>query len=88
MTQPSEDLRIDYVEFNVGDIERSKTFYGSAFGWRFTDYGPNYCEFDDGRLRAASQISNPRARVARLSFSTLTILKPLSLPSKMPAAGS
>ena len=51
MTQPSEDLRIDYVEFNVGDIERSKSFYGSAFGWRFTDYGPNYCEFDDGRLK-------------------------------------
>lgn len=51
MTSTNQDLRIDYVEFNVADIARSKRFYGQAFGWRFTDYGPNYCEFDDGRLK-------------------------------------
>jgi predicted enzyme related to lactoylglutathione lyase len=44
-------LRIDYIEFNVADIAAAKAFYGAAFGWRFTDYGPNYCEFDDGRLK-------------------------------------
>jgi len=44
------DRKIDYIEFNVGDIERVKAFYGSAFGWSFTDYGPDYCEFQDGRL--------------------------------------
>ncbi len=47
----SNDRRIDYVEFNVADIGAAKAFYGSAFGWRFTDYGDNYCEFDDGRLK-------------------------------------
>ena len=45
------DRRIDYVEFNVTDIAATKAFYGAAFGWRFTDYGENYCEFDDGRLK-------------------------------------
>lgn len=45
------DRRIDYVEFGVSDIARAKGFYGEAFGWRFTDYGPEYCEFDDGRLK-------------------------------------
>ncbi len=44
------DRKIDYVEFNVGDIDKAKAFYGSAFGWTFTDYGPDYCEFQDGRL--------------------------------------
>lgn len=44
------DRRIDYIEFNVADIAASKAFYGSAFGWSFTDYGPEYCEFTDGRL--------------------------------------
>jgi predicted enzyme related to lactoylglutathione lyase len=44
------DRRIDYVELNVRDIEPMKAFYGSAFGWSFTDYGPDYCEFQDGRL--------------------------------------
>jgi predicted enzyme related to lactoylglutathione lyase len=44
------DSRIDYVEMKVVDIARAKAFYGTAFGWTFTDYGPNYCEFQDGRL--------------------------------------
>ena len=44
------DRKIDYIEFNVTDIERAKSFYRSAFGWTFTDYGPDYCEFQDGRL--------------------------------------
>ena len=44
-------LRIDYVELVVGDIARTKDFYGRAFGWSFTDYGPDYCEFMDGRMK-------------------------------------
>ena len=44
-------LRIDNIEFNVTDIARSKTFYGSVFGWTFTDYGPTYTEFSDGHLK-------------------------------------
>jgi uncharacterized protein len=50
MAASENDRRIDYIEFTVGDIERARTFYGAAFGWRFTDYGPDYCAFDDGRL--------------------------------------
>lgn len=37
MTTNTNDRRIDYVEFNVTDIERSKEFYGGAFGWSFKD---------------------------------------------------
>ena len=50
MATSGHDGRIDYIEMNVADIERSKAFYGNAFGWTFTDYGPTYCEFADGRL--------------------------------------
>lgn len=50
MGNPGNDRRIDYVEFQVGDIARSRAFYGEAFGWIFKDYGPSYCEFGDGRL--------------------------------------
>lgn len=50
MTKSENDRRIDYIEFRVRDIERTKAFYGTVFGWRFTDYGPGYCEFRDGRL--------------------------------------
>ena len=34
----------------MSDIARAREFYGTAFGWSFTDYGPEYCEFNDGRL--------------------------------------
>ncbi len=44
------DRQIDYVEFNVKDIARPRGFYGEAFSWTFKDYGPDYCEFADGRL--------------------------------------
>lgn len=50
MKTSTNDRRIDYIEFRVRDIEKTKAFYGTVFGWEFTDYGPDYCEFRDGRL--------------------------------------
>jgi uncharacterized protein len=50
MAKSGNDQRIDYIEFSVGDISRSRDFYDKAFGWSFKDYGPSYCEFNDGRL--------------------------------------
>lgn len=50
MEQKGKDRQIDNIEFAVADIARSRDFYGAAFGWSFTEYGPEYCEFTDGRL--------------------------------------
>lgn len=44
------DRRIDYVEFSATDVAATKRFYIDAFGWKFTDYGPEYTSFEDGRL--------------------------------------
>ena len=33
---------IDYIELPVDDIAAAKAFYEQAFGWSFTDYGPDY----------------------------------------------
>lgn len=44
------DRRIDYIEFSVTDVAAARRFYADAFGWRFTDYGPDYTSFEDGRL--------------------------------------
>jgi hypothetical protein len=38
------------VEFTVTDMGAAKAFYAKAFGWKFTDYGPDYVSFEDGRL--------------------------------------
>lgn len=44
------DRRIDYIELPATDIAATKRFYMDAFGWKFTDYGPDYTSFEDGRL--------------------------------------
>jgi uncharacterized protein len=44
------DGRIDYIEFPATDVATTKAFYQQAFGWKFTDYGPDYTSFEDGRL--------------------------------------
>lgn len=59
MSQAENDRRIDYIEFAVTDLARSKAFYGGAFGWQFTDYGPSYCEFTDGRLKGGFTTGAP-----------------------------
>jgi predicted enzyme related to lactoylglutathione lyase len=50
MAQTDHDKRIDYIEFPVDDVGVAKTFYRAVFGWKFTDYGPDYSSFEDGRL--------------------------------------
>jgi len=50
MSQEEQDRRVDYIEFRTTDIAETKRFYSAVFGWGFTDYGPNYTSFHDGRL--------------------------------------
>src|SRR5215472_13429758 len=57
MTQQDHDFQIDYIEFPASDIEATKRFYNSVFGWTFTDYGPNYTSFHDGRLAGGFTLS-------------------------------
>ena len=41
--------RIDYVELpSVTAHELSRAFYSKAFGWSFTDYGPDYAATEGG----------------------------------------
>ncbi|MES2931396.1 MAG: VOC family protein [Patescibacteria group bacterium] len=42
--------RINYIEFSAEDLTSVKDFYGLVFGWKFTDYGPEYAAFTDGNL--------------------------------------
>ena len=61
MSQSEHDRRMDYVEFSVTDMDATKQFFGAVFGWTFTDYGPEYTSFEDGRLTGgftlASQVA-------------------------------
>ena len=56
-----EDGKIDYVEFRGPDMAAIQAFYGRAFGWTFTDYGPQYAAFDQGLEGGFDTGSEPHA---------------------------
>lgn len=41
---------INYVEFPAKDLAATKLFFEKAFGWEFTDYGPEYIAFKESGL--------------------------------------
>jgi predicted enzyme related to lactoylglutathione lyase len=42
--------KINYVELPAKDLAATKAFFQSAFGWSFTDYGPEYTAFENQGL--------------------------------------
>ena len=42
----STPATINYLEIPASDLDLIKQFFTAAFDWRFTDYGPDYCAFD------------------------------------------
>ena len=57
------NLTMDYIEFPAKDIEATKTFFNELFGWDFTDYGPDYISFNDGRIDGGFYRSDTVAKV-------------------------
>ncbi|TKB58315.1 VOC family protein [Ferrimonas aestuarii] len=45
-----QDGKLNYVEFPAKDLTATKRFFEAAFGWSFTDYGPDYTAFSDQGL--------------------------------------
>ena len=56
-----QDQKIDYVEFPGGDFDVLERFYTACFGWTFTDYGPEYRSFSDGKLDGGFYQSSNRS---------------------------
>ena len=40
----------NYIEMKAGDLSTSKAFYQQAFGFAFTDYGPEYAAVEGGAV--------------------------------------
>ena len=59
----SEDNRIDYLELPGSDFDALEAFYSQVFDWAFTDYGPEYRSFNDGRIDGGFYRSDLKARV-------------------------
>ena len=63
---------INYVEFPSRDLTATKLFFENCFGWRFTEYGPDYRAFDGAGLDGGCFKSDVVARTA--NGSTLVVL--------------
>jgi predicted enzyme related to lactoylglutathione lyase len=54
---------IDYIEFEVADMQEAQRFYSAAFEWKFNDYGPDYAGIqkqgggEAGGFRVASTVT-------------------------------
>lgn len=59
--------KLDYIELPAvgGKMDQVKSFYASAFGWSFTEYGPTYAAFDEG-LEGGFQADAKEARTQPL----------------------
>jgi predicted enzyme related to lactoylglutathione lyase len=44
MSNPALHHKINYVEFTTSNIEQTKKFYSTVFGWSFKDWGPDYID--------------------------------------------
>ena len=50
--------KINYVEFPARDLEKVKCFFGSVFGWAFTDYSDTYTAFDNQGIEGGFFLSD------------------------------
>jgi uncharacterized protein len=57
---PQRHHTIDYIELTVTDLAEAKRFYAAAFGWRFTDYGPEYSGIRSPHDDAAPEVGGLR----------------------------
>ncbi|MDE0879428.1 MAG: VOC family protein [Sphingomonas bacterium] len=55
--------RINYLELPVADAGVAKRFYGDAFGWTFSDFGPTYAATTSGDTDIGFQ-ADPAQRTA------------------------
>jgi predicted enzyme related to lactoylglutathione lyase len=64
MSNPAQHHKINYIEFYTSDIERTKQFYSSVFGWSFKDWGPEYidCRAEDSGLALGFAKAEPHVR--------------------------
>ena len=64
--------KMNYVEFPAKNLAATKAFFESAFGFSFTDYGPDYTAFEnqglDGGFFQADLASSTEKGAALIVF--------------------
>jgi uncharacterized protein len=53
--------KINYVEFPAQYMTKTKAFFSAAFGWSFTDYGPEYAAFGNQGIEGGFYLSSKKS---------------------------
>ena len=73
----NEHEKINYIEFPAKNIESTKKFFSSVFGWSFVDYGPEYIAFSnagiDGGFYKSDLTSSTENGAALIVFYSSTL---------------
>jgi len=59
----SANNQIDYIEFQAADLAATRIFFEQLFGWKFTDFGPDYISFEDGRIAGGFSRGDKRSTI-------------------------
>jgi len=80
--------KINYLELPANNLAANKAFFSEVFGWRFTDYGPEYCAFHDAGIEGGFYQSTLSSNTA--TGATLVVFYSLDLATtaqKITSAG-
>lgn len=73
--------KINYIELPATDIAGTKQFFTTAFGWEFTDYGPEYAAIVNAGVDGGFYKSSLRATTE--TGSALVVLYSSNLESAL-----
>jgi predicted enzyme related to lactoylglutathione lyase len=65
MSNAAHHHKINYIEFQSTDIEQTKRFYSTVFGWTFVDYGPDYVSFQGAGIDGGFAKSEPHPELVK-----------------------
>jgi predicted enzyme related to lactoylglutathione lyase len=74
MGHPTHHHHINYIEFASTDIERTKQFYATVFGWSFVDYGTDYVSFTAASAGIDGGFAKGEAHEGPGKFAALIVL--------------
>jgi hypothetical protein len=77
----------NYIEFPATDVAATKRFYSGVFGWKFTDWGPDYVSFEGDGLAGGF---TAESKVAKNSGPLVVLYTPdlETTESKVKSAGA
>lgn len=61
MAKNTPNITPNYIEMKSSDLDTSKAFYSAAFGFNFTDYGPQYSCAESGPIAIGFALSEEPA---------------------------